>query len=123
MSFFPDLRRATVEGIRHFRFDAFLALMFLSLLAVPPQAKTKLVVWGLQTNEETKGLDAQVAEFERRNPDIDVSILQMGAGGMDPQKLMTSIAGNVPPDVINQDRFTIGDWASRDTFMALDSLL
>ena len=42
---------------------------------------------------------------------------------MNPQKLMTAIVGNTPPDVINQDRFTIGDWASRDTFVDLTSLI
>ncbi|MDQ3815221.1 MAG: extracellular solute-binding protein, partial [Armatimonadota bacterium] len=82
-----------------------------------------LVVWGLQSGKETAGLDAQVAEFEKRNPDIDVSLLSMGAGGMNPQKLMTAIVGGVAPDVINQDRFTIGDWASRDTFQPLDDFL
>src|SRR5689334_5078413 len=88
--------------------------------AVPP-GKVKLVVWGLQFGEESKGLAAQVAEFERRHPNIQVSVLSMGAGGMNPQKLMTAIVGNVPPDIIRQDRFTIGDWASRDTFLPLDS--
>src|SRR5215472_12105070 len=87
------------------------------------QGKTRLVVWGLQYGEETKGLEARVHEFERRHPDIEVSILSMGAGGMNPQKLMTAIVGNVPPDVIYQDRFTIGDWASRDTFRKLDDLI
>jgi multiple sugar transport system permease protein len=114
------------SSIRLSRFARAVAV-FLALLGAgsltPAQAKVKLVVWGLQTSDETKGLDAQVAEFERRHPDIDVSLLSMGAGGMDPQKLMTSIAGNVPPDVINQDRFTIGDWASRDTFTPLNDLL
>jgi multiple sugar transport system permease protein len=86
-------------------------------------SRIKLVVWGLQASEESKGLDAAVAEFERRHPNIDVRVLSMGAGNMDPQKLMTSIVGNVPPDVIHQDRFTIGDWASRDTFMPLDKLI
>ena len=85
--------------------------------------KIKLVVWGLTASEDSKGLDAAVAEFERRHPDIDVRVLSMGAGNMDPQKLMTSIVGKVPPDVIHQDRFTIGDWASRDTFMSLDKLV
>ncbi len=85
--------------------------------------RTKLVVWGLQSGRETAGLDAQVAEFERRNPDVDVSLLSMGAGAMNPQKLMTSIVGGVPPDVIHQDRFTIGDWASRGTFQPLDRFL
>ena len=85
--------------------------------------KIKLVMWGLQATEELKGLEAAVAEFERRHPNIDVSVLSMGAGAMNPQKLMTAIVGEVPPDVIHQDRFTIGDWASRDTFMPLDELI
>ncbi|MBZ0212585.1 MAG: ABC transporter substrate-binding protein, partial [Nitrospirae bacterium] len=36
---------------------------------------------------------------------------------------MTSIVGNVPPDAIHQDRFTIGDWASRGAFRPLDDLM
>lgn len=85
--------------------------------------KVKLVVWGLQSSDEAAGLRAQVDEFERRNPNVKISILGMGAGQMNPQKLMTAIVGKTPPDVINQDRFTIGDWASRDTFMDLSKLI
>jgi multiple sugar transport system permease protein len=77
----------------------------------------------MQYGEESKGLVAKVKEFERRHPEIEVSVLSMGAGGMNPQKLMTAIVGNVPPDVIQQDRFTIGDWASRDTFLPLDEFV
>src|SRR5581483_912996 len=89
---------------------------------VPP-GKIKLVVWGMQYGEESKGLEARVKEFERRHPNIVVSVLSMGAGGMNPQKLMTAIVGNVPPDVIHQDRFTIGDWAARDAFLPLDNYI
>ncbi len=85
--------------------------------------KTRLVVWGLPSGEWTYGRDAAIEEFERRHPDVDVVSLSMGAGGMNPQKLMTSVVGRVPPDVVDQDRFTIGDWASRDAFMALDDLI
>ena len=104
------------------------ALLLLLILAgaqrpASAQTKTKLVVWGLQTGPESKGLDAQIAEFERRNPDIEISALSIGAGAMNPQKLLTSIVGGTPPDLINQDRFTIGDWASRDSFAPLDDFL
>jgi ABC-type sugar transport system permease subunit/ABC-type glycerol-3-phosphate transport system substrate-binding protein len=85
--------------------------------------RVKLVVWGLQNGPEAKGLDARVDAFRRMHPEIDVSVLSMGAGGMNPQKLMTAIVGNVPPDVIHQDRFTIGDWAARDTFRPLDDFV
>ncbi len=83
----------------------------------------KLVVWGLQSGSETAGLDAQVAEFKKRNPNIEMSLLSMGAGNMNPQKLLTAIVGDVAPDVVSQDRFTIGDWASRDTFLPLDTFI
>lgn len=107
---------------------AWMVLVTLLLAAGPPgraqsPRKTKLVVWGLQSGKETAGLDAEIAEFERRHPDVDVSNLSMGSGGMNPQKLMTSIVGGVPPDVIAQDRFTIGDWASRGTFQPIDKYL
>ncbi len=86
-------------------------------------AKRQVVLWGLSLGPETKGQDAVIREFERRNPDIKVKLLSMGAGRMDPQKLMTSIVGNVAPDVINQDRFTISDWASRGAFRPLNDLI
>ncbi len=100
-------------------------ILVLAVLAAPGIARerVKLVVWGLQSSEEAAGLRAQVREFERRNPGVKVSVLGMGAGNMNPQKLMTAIVGKTPPDVINQDRFTIGDWASRDTFMDLSPLI
>ncbi len=88
-----------------------------------PPGTIRLVVWGLQFGSETKGLEARITAFERMHPHIHVSVLSMGAGSMNPQKLMTAIAGGIPPDVIRQDRFTIGDWASRGAFLPLDSFL
>lgn len=99
----------------------------LTLLMLVPFAgiaqKRDLVIWGISVGPETKGQEAVIREFERRNPDIRVRLLSMGAGRMDPQKLMTSIVGNVAPDVINQDRFQISDWASRGAFRPLDDLI
>ena len=65
-----------------------------------PATRTKLLVWGLELGKDSEGLAAQIREFERLNPDIEVSALSMGAGEMNPQKLMTSIVGGVPPDII-----------------------
>ncbi|MBS1703568.1 MAG: extracellular solute-binding protein [Armatimonadetes bacterium] len=87
----------------------------------PP--KKEVVFWGLSLGPDTKGQDAAIRAFEEENPDLKVKLLSMGAGRMDPQKLMTSIVGNVAPDVINQDRFTISDWASRGAFRPLDDLI
>ena len=82
-----------------------------------------LVIWGYSLNVDDKGNQGLINEFERLNPDIHVRSLSLGAGGMNGQKLMTSIVGNVAPDVINQDRFEISDWASRDAFRPLDDLM
>src|SRR5437588_3765450 len=87
------------------------------------QPKKDLVVWGVNLGPDTKGTEALVHAFESRHPEYNVRVLQMGAGGMNPQKLMTSIVGGVAPDVMFQDRFTIGDWASRGAFMPLDDYL
>ena len=84
------------------------------------QERQDVVVWGINFGPDSKGIQAAVREFERRNPDLRVRVLNMGAGRMNPQKLMTSIVGNVAPDVVNQDRFTISDWASRGAFHPLD---
>lgn len=100
------------------------SLVHAGLETVPkPTERRNLVVWGISIGADSKGQDAVIREFERRNPDIKVRILSMGAGSMDPQKLMTSIVGNVAPDVINQDRFTISDWAGRGAFRPLDDLI
>ena len=101
---------------------AVIAVIALATHRRPNKQPFKLIVWGLQPSEEAAGQRAKVVEFERREG-IRVSILSMGAGQMNPQKLMTAIVGKKPPDVINQDRFTIGDWASRDTFRPLDDLI
>lgn len=85
--------------------------------------KQTITIWGVAYGPDTKGFEALVREFERLNPEYQVRVLGMGAGGMNPQKLMTAIVGNAAPDVIKQDRFTISDWASRNAFENLSPLL
>lgn len=80
-------------------------------------------VWGLSAGPDSKGIEAVMAEFERRNPDLRIKSTKMGAGDMNPQKLITAIVGKVPPDVIAQDRFSLSDWASRGAFRPLDDLI
>jgi multiple sugar transport system permease protein len=63
------------------------------------QKKQEIVLWGISLGPDSKGEDSVIRAFERLNPDYKVKLLGMGAGQMDPQKLMTSIVGNV--EVIN----------------------
>ena len=101
-----------------------LACLLVALAGVLALAqKETVLVWGVNFGPETKGLEAVVREFERRNPELRVRVFNMGAGGMNPQKTMTSIVGNVAPDVISQDRFTLSDWAQRGAFRPLDDLI
>lgn len=99
------------------------ALAAIGLTAEPTQTRKDVIIWGINVGPDSKGTDAVIREFERRNPDLRIRLTSMGAGGMNPQKLITSIVGNVAPDVISQDRFTLSDWASKDAFRPLDDLI
>jgi ABC-type sugar transport system permease subunit/ABC-type glycerol-3-phosphate transport system substrate-binding protein len=85
--------------------------------------KRDLVIWGVNLGPNSKGDQAEIEAFQKLHPDINVRVLNMGAGGMNPQKLMTAIVGNVAPDIVAQDRFSISDWASRNSFRPLDDLI
>ncbi|MDO8588833.1 MAG: extracellular solute-binding protein [Armatimonadota bacterium] len=87
------------------------------------QRGVRLMVWTYVLPDLQAGQTAMDKEFERRHPGVKVCRLATGAGQMSPQKLMTAIVGKVPPNIVNQDRFTIGDWASRDTFRPLNDLM
>ena len=110
---------------RRSRLPAILLTPMLALLSLATaEAKPRdLIIWGVNLGPNAKGDEAVIREFEHRHPEMNVRVLNMGAGGMNPQKLMTAIVGNVAPDVIYQDRFTISDWASRSAFRPLDDLI
>lgn len=69
-----------------------------------------------------RGIEAVCREWERRHPGWRV-ITTVYNSMSDAQRLMTGIAGGDPPQVVMQDRFMIGEWASRGAFAALDERL
>jgi ABC-type sugar transport system permease subunit/ABC-type glycerol-3-phosphate transport system substrate-binding protein len=105
------------------RFPVIYLLLLLFCVPLQASAPVRLVLWGMESGPDSQDQDAKIAAFEKMHPNIHVSALSMGAGAMNPQKLMTAIVGDVPPDLVLQDRFTIGDWASRGAFRPLDDLL
>ena len=119
----PPWIRACGKVVRAAATALLLSLGLIAIASSTAHAKTNLVVWGLDSGEDNKGRDHSIEVFEQRNPDIHVIHLSMGAGSMNPQKLMTAIVGGAPPDLVLQDRFSVGDWASRGTFMSLDDLI
>lgn len=85
--------------------------------AAAASADRELIVWG---QGRDRGLDAALRQFEVEHPGWKVITTSGSTGGMDPQKLMTGIAGGAPPDLVRQDRFSVGEWAVRDAFVPLD---
>ena len=77
----------------------------------------ELIVWGTPND---RGLKAALRQFEVEHPGWEVVTSAGSSGGMDPQKLMCGIAGGSPPDMRQQDRFSVGEWAVRDAFISLD---
>lgn len=108
-------------------------LLFLGcILAVALPAETVLRVWGLEVGEHAIGNEAAVREFERRHlaatgegVEVQLAVIPAGSvqGVMDPQKLLCAIAGGRPPDVVWQDRFTVGQWAWMGALRPLDDHL
>lgn len=97
---------------------------FTLLCSIYAQEKVILHVWGFPESESFRGVYASVKEFESRHPNIKVVMGTPGGGaGIDPQKLMTSVASKTPPNLIWFDRFTISSWASRGTFIPLDEFV
>lgn len=98
-------------------------LAALAVLFPAAASATDVILWGLNLGPDSKGSQAVIREFERRHPGVRVRAMNMGAGGMDPTKLMTSIVGNVAPDAVIQDRFSVSDWASRGAFRSLSEYI
>lgn len=98
-------------------------LLLVIAAAYARSAPRDLTIWGITYGVDTKGQQALDHEFQRRHPELRLRVLSMGAGQMSQQKLLTSIVGDVAPDIVVQDRFSVADWASRGAFMPLDGFI
>ncbi|MFA6107124.1 MAG: extracellular solute-binding protein [Candidatus Latescibacterota bacterium] len=93
------------------------AALLLTLICGSAAPAEELIVWGVGKD---RGLDAALRLFKREHPGWTVVTSVGSSGGMDPQKLMCGIAGQHPPDMLQQDRFSVGEWAVREAFLPLD---
>jgi ABC-type sugar transport system permease subunit/ABC-type glycerol-3-phosphate transport system substrate-binding protein len=78
-----------------------------------PDGRETIVFWGhLQLGEDVEIL---LHRFEQKFPQYRVVMSKAAARDLtgDAQRLMSAIAGRVPPDVVFFDRFAIGQWAAR----------
>ena len=96
-------------------------ILFLSLIFVSANTSAKeLIVWGVPKD---RGLMAALRLFEAEHPGWQIVTSAGSSGSMDPQKLMCGIAGGRPPDMLQQDRFAVGEWAVREAFLPLDKFI
>lgn len=87
---------------------------------------TEVTIW-FNGPIEGRLLDV-VDSFERRFPQYSAilgsSAVRTGLEGEgNPQRLMCGIAGGVPPEVVEYDRFAICQWAARGAFLDLTTLI
>lgn len=86
---------------------------------IDPEELHVWIIW------HDRGLEAAFRKFDVEYPGY--KIIQgfhtgvTGIGGQ--QKLLTSIAGGNPPDVLIFDRFSIGEWAVRRAMQPMDDLI
>ena len=87
---------------------------------------TEVTIW---FNGVVEGRHIDVVDaFERRFPEyrgvLGSSAARTGLEGEgNPQRLMCGIAGGVPPEVVEYDRFAIAQWAARKAFLDLNPLI
>jgi multiple sugar transport system permease protein len=107
-----------------------LAALMLWLYPTAPRADERdaidVTIWfnGPIRPRQIDALDA----FERIHPHIRVTLgssaVRTGLDGEgNPQRLMCGIAGGVPPEVVEYDRFAVCQWASKGAFLDLSPLI
>ena len=88
-----------------------------------PENPVVLQLWGMPEMDLFTGFGMALREYETSHPEI--RIVRGTPGGqvqLDPQKLMTAVAGGKPPDLVFMDRFELAGWAARGVFEPLDDL-
>src|SRR5262245_54944209 len=96
------------------------AIVLLLLLCAGGVARAEeLRVW---LTRQDRGMEAALRVFESRHPGLHI-VTSLYIDGLDSQKLMTAIVGGEPPDVVEQDRFTVGEWAASGALLPLNSRL
>ncbi len=88
--------------------------------------RTEVTVWfsGVTFGRHRDVIDAFERRFPKYRAVLGSSAVRTGLEGEgNPQRLMCGIAGGVPPEVVEYDRFAICQWASRNAFLDLTPLI
>ncbi len=93
--------------------------LVVALLATAGMAKTKLNFWSFMLTEDAA--NNIIADFEAANPDIEVEYVQLSwANGFD--KIVTAIAANAAPDVVELGNTWVANFASEGAIMNMNYL-
>jgi len=102
-----------------------LALIIVLISALPcaaaDSAKETIVFWYGATQDEKAAYERMIYEFEAANPSIEVNAMLVPMGYIE-RKLILSIAGGVPPDVVRFYAHLGGELMSRGGLEPLDEL-
>ncbi|KAF2956135.1 extracellular solute-binding protein [Marinitoga sp. 38H-ov] len=95
-----------------------LLVLVLSLLVVFSFGKTKITFWGFMLDDESSA--KILNDFMKENPDIEVEYVQLSwSNGFD--KIVTAIAANNAPDVVELGNTWVANFASQKTITNLDN--
>ncbi len=88
-----------------------------------PDGRTQIVFWN--ANNLGDEVYSALHQFELENPRYKVIASTSASPDMtsDAQRLLCSVAGKVPPDLVWFDRFAIGEWAGRGALTDLNPYL
>ncbi|MFH0982887.1 MAG: extracellular solute-binding protein [Planctomycetota bacterium] len=91
-----------------------------------PTDVTEVTIWfnGPIEDRHIDVIDAFEREFTEYRGLLGSSAVQTGLEGEgNPQRLMCGVAGGVPPEVVEYDRFAICQWAARGAFLDLNEFI
>lgn len=88
--------------------------------------RTEVTIWfnGPIEGRQLAAIDAFEKRFPKYRAILGSSAARTGLDGEgNPQRLMCGIAGGVPPEVVEYDRFAVCQWASRKAFLDINPLM
>lgn len=97
--------------------------LFLAVIGSSPAqgaGAVEVTFWHDWSGEGGKAVAAVVEDFNASQDDVKVKLVETSNLG---QKVLTSIAGGIAPDVVLFDRYQTGQFASRGALRALDGYL
>lgn len=95
-------------------------VLSMTLMSINVQAKTTISFWHSYTAEAEQDLYKMVADFEAEWPDIKVDMIRVADLNT---KLIVSLAGGTPPDVVYYPRDYFNELAARGAFYPLDDFI